>query len=235
MTSAHRSTFYSAKGKSEPGGHRTMQSNILSAKNMPSYLSLKRRNDGAEVIEDMKYNSVIPKIKSKEEYRLELLERENKANNTQPKLLSLLSSKDHQNTNINQPENNSKSELSNNQNDEEDEDDKEDEEDEEASQNSDDYDEEKELMKEYEKIKKEREEEKIKKEEDEAQNIKNITEYDIISGNPLYSNDYSLKKKWYEDTVFKNQAKREGKEEKKLNNDTLRTDYHKKFMNKTIQ
>ena len=80
MTSAHRSTFFSAKGKSEPGGHRTMQSNIISAKNMPSYLNVKRRLDNNENDEEIKYNNVASRIKSKEELKQELLQRENRTN-----------------------------------------------------------------------------------------------------------------------------------------------------------
>ena len=58
----------------------------------------------------------------------------------------------------------------------------------------------------------------------------------IIKGNPLLNNtDYSLKKKWYEDTVFKNQANNEQKTKKRFINDTVRSDFHRKFLSKTVQ
>lgn len=33
-------------------------------------------------------------------------------------------------------------------------------------------------------------------------------ETELLKGNPLLNSAYSLTKRWYEDTVFKNQAKR---------------------------
>ena len=40
--------------------------------------------------------------------------------------------------------------------------------------------------------------------------------------------------RWYEDAVFKNQAKNEPTERKRFINDTVRSDFHKKFLNKYI-
>ena len=55
-----------------------------------------------------------------------------------------------------------------------------------------------------------------------------------MAGNPLLSNTYSLERKWYEETVFKNQSRNEPKEKKKFINDNLRSEFHKKFMNKYV-
>ena len=103
---------------------------------------------------------------------------------------------------------------------------------------------EKELMLELEKIKKAQNEEKEKKNDE----IKQKTEQEILNGNPLLSqtiastssfnnfshNEYSLKKKWYEDTVFKNQSRLEIKPKKRFINDTVRSDFHRKFLAKII-
>ena len=50
----------------------------------------------------------------------------------------------------------------------------------------------------------------------------------------LQTGSYSLKKKWHEETVFKNQAKNVPKEVKRFVNDTVRSDFHRKFMSKFI-
>lgn len=101
-------------------------------------------------------------------------------------------------------------------------------------------DSEEELLMELEKIKKAQLEEKIKKENE----IKEKAQNEILKGNPLLnqsyeissiSGEYSLKKKWYEDTVFKNQSKLEQKPKKRFINDTVRSDFHRKFLSKTIQ
>jgi protein CWC15 len=101
----------------------------------------------------------------------------------------------------------------------------------------DDEDSEEELMREYEKIKKMREEEEKKKEQEMNEKLKAQTQDQILMGNPLLNqaSDYSLKKKWFEDTVFKNQTKNEPKTKKRFVNDTVRSDFHRKFLNKTIQ
>lgn len=92
-----------------------------------------------------------------------------------------------------------------------------------------------ELYKEYDKIKRMRDEERRQKEREEADKLKQLTEEQILLGNPLMNNTYSLKKKWFEDTVFKNQSKTEVKVKKRFVNDTVRSDFHRKFIAKTIQ
>lgn len=99
----------------------------------------------------------------------------------------------------------------------------------------DDEDDEAELMKEYEKIKKMREEEKRQKEREQAEKIKQQSQEEILTGNPLLNANYSLKKKWFEDTVFKNQAKNEPKVKKRFVNDTVRSDFHRKFIARSVQ
>jgi protein CWC15 len=97
-------------------------------------------------------------------------------------------------------------------------------------------DEEELLLRELEKIKKEREEENKRKDEEKNRLLKLQTQEQILKGNPLLNTgDYSLKKKWYEDTVFKNQSRNEPKIKKRFINDSVRSDFHRKFLSKTIQ
>jgi len=100
----------------------------------------------------------------------------------------------------------------------------------------DEEDSEEELYRELEKIKKLREEQNKQKELEQMEKNKIHIQEEIIKGNPLISQSgYSLKKKWFEDTVFKNQAKNEAKVKKRFINDAVRSDFHKKFLNKTLQ
>lgn len=81
-----------------------------------------------------------------------------------------------------------------------------------------------------------REEEKKIKDMENSDKLKKEAEEQLLSGNPLVNvSGYSLKKKWYEDTVFKNQSKNEPKTVKRFVNDTVRSDFHRKFLSKSIQ
>jgi len=98
----------------------------------------------------------------------------------------------------------------------------------------------KELLKELEKIKKEREEESRKKEEEEKNKLADEREKEMLSSNPLKPHqersDFNIRKRWYDDTVFRNQAHGEDwKQQKRFINDTIRNDFHRKFLNKYIQ
>lgn len=90
------------------------------------------------------------------------------------------------------------------------------------------------LMKEYERIKKVREtEEKIIEKQRIAQEMEARS-----SNNSLFSeNTYSLKKRWFEDTVFSNQNRKRVKAEDKKKeecNDILRSKGHKDFLKRFI-
>ncbi len=54
-----------------------------------------------------------------------------------------------------------------------------------------------------------------------------------MKGNPLIDSSYSLNKRWYEDTVFRNQAKRM-EEKKSFINDYVRSEFHRKFMKRFV-
>ena len=99
------------------------------------------------------------------------------------------------------------------------------------------------MLREYAKIKKEREEEQRKREMEKVEEIKKRQTEEILTGNPLLNSEmhqqlvggsYSLRKRWHEETVFKNQTRTIPKEAKRFINDTVRSDFHRKFMNKFI-
>ena len=106
-------------------------------------------------------------------------------------------------------------------------------EDDEDDDESEEEDEEAVLMRELEKIKKERAEQKAKEEAERAAKEEEKREVDIARGNPLLNpQSFGVKRRWDEDVVFKNQAR--GTEEKgkskEFVNDLLRSDFHKRFM-----
>ena len=129
----------------------------------------------------------------------------------------------------------------------------------ESSDEEDDDDEEDEtiaLMRELEKIKKERAEAKAKEVraydlyfgdvnanvgEQDAQRAaeeEEQREFDIARGNPLLNpKDYTIKRRWDDDVVFKNQARgtEDKNKRKEFVNDMLRSDFHKKFMSRYVR
>ena len=85
-----------------------------------------------------------------------------------------------------------------------------------------------ELLRELEKIKQERKLDEEKK----AEKLKIEREKEIMGNNPLM--DFGVKRKWDDDVIFRNQVK-EVKPEKRFVNDTLRSDFHRRFISKYIQ
>ena len=108
-------------------------------------------------------------------------------------------------------------------------------------ENYSDDDEEEELMRELEKIRKERELEKVAKERKSAEQDPHV----ILAGNPLLlssdskpsvNSTFGAKRRWDDDVVFKNQAKGvDEKPQKRFINDTTRSDFHRRFMDKIIK
>ncbi|KAK9361482.1 Pre-mRNA-splicing factor Cwf15/Cwc15 [Lipomyces starkeyi] len=112
----------------------------------------------------------------------------------------------------------------------------------EAEDEEDEEDETAELMRELERIKRERAAEKERQERERQTAEAAEREQQAIRGNPLLSfNDGFVSsskpaKRWDEDVVFKNQAK--GVDDKPKGgfiNDMLRSDFHRKFMNKYVK
>lgn len=98
------------------------------------------------------------------------------------------------------------------------------------------------LLAELNKIKRERAQDSAKKEQEKRQEDERIRMENILSGNPLlnYAStakaELKVKRRWDDDVVFKNCARSEP--DKKTNqfiNDSLRSEFHKKFMDKYIK
>mmetsp|Transcript_51070 Transcript_51070/g.106667 ORF Transcript_51070/g.106667 Transcript_51070/m.106667 type:complete len:221 (-) Transcript_51070:195-857(-) len=106
----------------------------------------------------------------------------------------------------------------------------------ESSDDDDDEDETAELMRELARIKQEREQEAARKAvEDKAREEAEKKEA-LLRGNPLLaSSSFAVKRRWDDDHVFRNQARGEGSGKKRFINDTIRNDFHRKFLNKYVK
>jgi len=95
------------------------------------------------------------------------------------------------------------------------------------------------LQAELAKIRVERDRAKAKKDMEDQAVAKAKIEESALTGNPLLNvGDASgkLKRRWNDDVVFKNQAKAEPDRNKKMFiNDTVRNDFHKRFLNKFVK
>ncbi|KAI1819603.1 Pre-mRNA-splicing factor Cwf15/Cwc15 [Xylaria intraflava] len=100
-------------------------------------------------------------------------------------------------------------------------------------------DEDAELRRELEKIKRERAEKREREERERAAAEEEERERDIALGNPLLNpkQDFRIKRRWDDDVVFKNQARgtEDKGKQKEFINDLLRSDFHKRFMNKYVR
>jgi len=116
----------------------------------------------------------------------------------------------------------------------------------ESEEEDSDEDDTEELMAELAKIKRERAEEEAKKAQEQKENAERAKTEKQIHGNPLIdianklsgdgdgegsSDMVQVKRRWDDDVIFKNCAKsEEHKEEKRFVNDTLRSDFHRRFI-----
>lgn len=99
------------------------------------------------------------------------------------------------------------------------------------------------LLEELNKIKRERAAETEKKDQEKKQEEERIRMENILSGNPLLnyssgkagSSDMKVKRRWDDDVVFKNCARTEPDKKGAFINDSLRSEFHKKFMEKYIK
>ncbi|EIE91738.1 hypothetical protein RO3G_16449 [Rhizopus delemar RA 99-880] len=97
-----------------------------------------------------------------------------------------------------------------------------------------------ELLATLQRIRKERAEEKERQEREAKEEEESKKQQEAMEGNPLLNigeekRDFSVKRRWDDDVVFKNQARGlDDKPKKRFINDMLRSDFHKKFLHKYI-
>lgn len=108
----------------------------------------------------------------------------------------------------------------------------------------DDEEEEAELLAELERIKRERAEDAARKAADGAEQLDKAEASELLRGNPLLAEkliagemdvSFALKRRWDEDVVFRNQAQGEPKVQRRFINDTIRSDFHRRFLDKYMR
>lgn len=117
-----------------------------------------------------------------------------------------------------------------------------------SDSDSDDEDDTATLLAELNKIKQERLQENTRKEQEKKAEEERIRMECILSGNPLINYaagsaataaksvaDLKVKRRWDDDVVFKNCARTEPEKKSHFINDSLRNEFHKKFMEKYIK
>lgn len=106
------------------------------------------------------------------------------------------------------------------------------------SDESDSDDDEAELKAELERIRAERAAEAERRAAEEEAKRQEAIRAEVLGGNPLLPTgdvDFGLKRRWDEDVVFKNQTRGEVKAPRRFINDTVRSDFHRKFLERYIR
>lgn len=234
MTTAARPTFEPAKG-GMGRGERDLSalSKQYSARDLPSHTRLKYRDHGQSSVEEVRSRDM----------RRELEDREKAARDKRTSSSSSSSSNARESGGSSSSSSSSSSkkprldqiapanlDADDPQDDDED------------ASDSDDSDDEAVLFAELERIKRERAEEEAKKQQERQEQEERIRMENIISGNPLLNlavapkADMKVKKRWDDDVVFKNCAATEpDRSEKAFINDSLRSEFHKRFMEKYVK
>lgn len=220
MTTAARPTFEPARG-GQGRGEKDLSalSKQYSSRDLPSHTKLKYREHGQGTIEEIQNR----------DFRRELEEREREKDNKATR--GRIQDVPHKKPKFEQiPTANL------------DADDPLDDDDDDDSDASDSEDDDAQLLAELAKIKKERAAEEARKELEKSQEEERIRMENILSGNPLLNytsqvpkSDLKVKRRWDEDVVFKNCARSEPDKKKEFINDSLRSEFHKKFMEKYIK
>ncbi|XP_024960038.1 protein CWC15 homolog isoform X1 [Cynara cardunculus var. scolymus] len=229
MTTAARPTWAPAKGGNEQGGARIFgPSQKYSSRDIAAHTTLKPRKEGQDTQDEVQRRDLKEELEERERRHFSSKDKgygedrdrrkgghhllEGLGRDLEDRIVPRSADADDADVDINS--------------DEESDDDDDDEDDTEA------------LLAELEQIKKERAEEKLRKEREEQEEELKLKEAELIRGNPLLNNattSFNVKRRWDDDVVFKNQARGENKPQKRFINDTIRSDFHRKFLQKYMK
>ncbi|XP_068311461.1 uncharacterized protein [Pyrus communis] len=229
MTTAARPTWAPAKGGNEQGGTRIFgPSQKYSSRDMAAHTSLKPRKPGQDTQDELQKKNLREELEESERKHYSSKDKSYSYDRDRRRGNQLLLEGGRRDTEI-VPRNidADDSDVEAQSDDESGEDDDDEEDDMEA------------LLAELEQIKKEKAEEKLRKERLEREEELKVKEAELIRGNPLLNGaapaSFSVKRRWDDDVVFKNQARGETKTPKRFINDTVRSDFHRKFLQKYMK
>ncbi|KAI4989499.1 hypothetical protein ZWY2020_036816 [Hordeum vulgare] len=223
MTTAAQPTWAPAKGGNEQGGTRIFgPSGKYSSRDLAVHTSLKPRKEGQQTQEEVQKRNLRDELEERERKHFSSKDKSYVDERDRRKSSSLLleGSKRDEDKIVPREIDADDSDVELKSDDESDDDD--DDDDTEA------------LMAELERIKKERAEDRLRKERQQAEEEAKMKEAELMRGNPLInmnnSGSFNVKRRWDDDVVFKNQARGETKTPKRFINDTIRSDFHRKFL-----
>jgi protein CWC15 len=221
MTTAARPTFDTARGGTSKGENDlSALSKQYSSRDLPSHTKLKYRQPGQDTTDEVKSKDFKQDLERKEREGRRLKDKGRSFTESVP----LVPPKKPKNEQV---------QLTN-----PDADDPYDDDDEDEEEDSDE-DDTAELLRELQRIKKERAEEQAKREEEKKVEAERIRTENLLKGNPLLNqkSTFKVKRRWDDDVIFKNCARDddESKQDKGFINDTIRSEFHKKFMDKYIR
>ncbi|CAN6696530.1 unnamed protein product [Malus baccata var. baccata] len=229
MTTAARPTWAPAKGGNEQGGTRIFgPSQKYSSRDMAAHTSLKPRKPGQDTQDELQNKNLREELEESERKHYSSKDKSYSYDRDRRRGNQLLLEGGKRDTEI-VPRNidADDSDVEAQSDDESGEDDDDGEDDMEA------------LLAELEQIKKEKAEEKLRKERLEREEELKVKEAELLRGNPLLNGSapasFSVKRRWDDDVVFKNQARGETKTPKRFINDTVRSDFHRKFLQKYMK
>lgn len=230
MTTAARPTWAPAKGGQEQGGTRMFApSQKFSSRDLASHTTLKSRKAGQDTQEELRKRDLRDELEDRE--RKHFSSKDRGYIDDRERRRGTTGSVQYLENGGTRREVEEKLAIKNIDADDSDVDLKSD------SEESDDDDEDDTaaLLAELERIKKERAEEKLRKERQKQEEELKAKEVELVRGNPLLNPNFSVKRRWDDDVVFKNQARGEPKVTKRFINDTIRNDFHRKFLSKYMK
>jgi protein CWC15 len=217
MTTAARPTWDTAKGGRGKGeGDLSTLSKQYSSRDLPSHTKSKYRQEGQGTQEEIRSRDLRRELEERERSSRDKRDRgRDSGSNKRQRIEQIPAS----NLDADDPAD-----------------------DDDDEENTDDEDDTAELLAELQRIKKERIEEKAKMEAERKAEEERIRTENILMGNPLMqpekqaATDFKVKRRWDDDVVFKNCAKGdESRTSRGFINDTLRSEFHKKFMEKYVK
>ncbi|XP_042388989.1 protein CWC15 homolog A-like isoform X1 [Zingiber officinale] len=231
MTTAARPTWAPAKGGNEQGGTRIFgPSQKYSSRDLASHTTLKPRKEGQDTQDELQKRNLREELEERERRHFASKDKtyaEDRDRRKGGHLLLEGTRREVEDRIIPRSIDADDSDGDVKDHDDESDDDDDDEDDTEA------------LLAELERIKKERAEEKLRKEQQQQEEELKAKEAELMRGNPLIninnSTSFNVKRRWDDDVVFKNQSRGETKAPKRFINDTIRNDFHRKFLHKYMK
>ncbi|GLU24056.1 hypothetical protein SLE2022_400230 [Rubroshorea leprosula] len=232
MTTAARPTWAPAKGGNEQGGTRIFgPSQKYSSRDLAAHTNLKPRKEGQDTQDELQKRNLRDELEDRERRHFSSKDKSYNEDRDRRKASNLLlegTKREVEDRIVPRSVDADDSDVDDNNDNESDDDDDDDDDDEDDTEA---------LLAELEQIKKERAEEQLRKEKQQQEEELKAKEAELLRGNPLLNNptSFNVKRRWDDDVVFKNQARGETKAPKRFINDTIRNDFHRKFLQKYMK